>query len=93
VVTTVIKFEEGGWVTLLATGALVAFCAVVRRHYRRVRQLLATLDQALTNLPRGDKAALAARKGRRIDGRLPQDWLRDGQTQLPAPCLSLMMPR
>jgi len=51
VVTTVIKFEEGGWVTLVATGAFVGFCFVVRRHYRRVRTLMSSLDEALTNLP------------------------------------------
>jgi hypothetical protein len=51
VVTTVIKFEEGGWVTLVATGAFVAFCFLVRDHYRGVRGLLKTLDDALTNLP------------------------------------------
>jgi amino acid transporter len=35
VVTAVVKFQEGGWVTLLATSALVAFCFIVRGHYRR----------------------------------------------------------
>jgi hypothetical protein len=50
-VTTVIKFEEGGWVTLLATGAFVAFCFLVRNHYRRVKRMLSSLDEVLTNLP------------------------------------------
>jgi amino acid transporter len=51
VITTVIKFQEGGWVTLLATGAFVGFCYLVRRHYWRVRDLMSSLDEALTNLP------------------------------------------
>ena len=51
VATTVLKFQEGGWVTLVATGAFVAFCFGVRRHYRRVRSLMSSLDEALTNLP------------------------------------------
>src|SRR5437773_764195 len=51
VITTVLKFQEGGWVTLLATGAFIAFCFVVRGHYRRVRHLLSSLDEVLTNLP------------------------------------------
>jgi amino acid transporter len=50
-VTVVVKFREGGWVTLLATGALVTFCFVVRAHYRRVRRMLSSLDEVLTNLP------------------------------------------
>jgi len=50
-VTASVKFREGGWVTLLVTGALIAFCFVVRTHYRRVRSLLSSLDEVLTNLP------------------------------------------
>jgi len=51
VVTAVIKFLEGGWVTLAVTGGLIAFCFFVRTHYRRVRRLLSSLDEVLTNLP------------------------------------------
>jgi len=51
VVTSVMKFEQGGWVTLLATGGFIVFCFLVRGHYRRVRQLLSSLDEVLTNLP------------------------------------------
>jgi hypothetical protein len=51
VVTSVVKFGEGGWVTLLATGLLVAFCFMVRAHYGRVRRMLSSLDEVLTNLP------------------------------------------
>ncbi len=51
VVTAVVKFGEGGWVTLVATAGLIAFCFVVRRHYHRVRAMLSSLDEVLTNLP------------------------------------------
>src|SRR5438034_3070263 len=51
IATAAIKFREGGWVTLVATGALIGFCYVVRSHYRRVRQMLYSLDEVLTNLP------------------------------------------
>jgi len=51
VVTSVVKFLEGGWVTLVATGALIAYCFVVRGHYHRVKRHLVDLDQALTHLP------------------------------------------
>jgi amino acid transporter len=51
VVTSFVKFLEGGWVTLLVTGALVVFCFLVRSHYRQVRNLLSTLDETLTQLP------------------------------------------
>jgi amino acid transporter len=51
VVTSVVKFLEGGWVTLTVTGALVGYCFIVRGHYRRVREHLVELDRTLTNLP------------------------------------------
>ncbi len=51
VVTSVVKFEQGGWVTLAVTGALLVFCLTVRAHYRRVRRMLSSLDEVLTNLP------------------------------------------
>ena len=50
-VTTVVKFGEGGWVTLVATGLLAAVCWGVRWHYHRVRRMLSTLDDSLTQLP------------------------------------------
>jgi amino acid transporter len=50
-ITATLKFREGGWVTLLATGLIVAVCFLVRRHYRRVRRHLGSLDDALLNIP------------------------------------------
>ena len=49
--TTVLMFDRGVWATLIVTGLLVASCFVVRGHYRRVKQLLSSLDDVLTNLP------------------------------------------
>jgi amino acid transporter len=49
--TAVLMFDRGVWVTLLVTGALIGSCYVVRGHYRRVRQMLSSLDDVLTNLP------------------------------------------
>ncbi len=50
-ITAVIKFGEGGWVTLIATGLMIGFCFLVRGHYRQVKRLLSSLDEELTNLP------------------------------------------
>ena len=46
-----LKFLEGAWVTLAVTGGFIVFCFLVRTHYRRVRRLLSSLDDVLTNLP------------------------------------------
>ncbi len=59
VVTSVIKFREGGWVTLIATGGLIAFCYLVRSHYHRVRSMLRSLDEVLGNLPLSEHGAPA----------------------------------
>jgi len=47
VVTTTLKFWEGGWITLLMTGGLIAFCIVVRDHYERVSKAVERLEVEL----------------------------------------------
>jgi hypothetical protein len=51
VITSSLKFLEGGWVTLVATCALILLCVVIRAHYRSVRDHLVSLDDTLLNLP------------------------------------------
>jgi K+ transporter len=41
---TIIKFSEGGWVTLLVTGGLVAAAFLIKRHYENTRSLMNRLD-------------------------------------------------
>ena len=50
VITTLEKFREGGWVTLLVTGSLVVLCFLTRRHYGRVGGKLGQLDAILSEL-------------------------------------------
>jgi amino acid transporter len=50
-VTVYEKFEEGGWVTVIVTGSLVATAFAIRRHYARVREQLRRLDDTLLNIP------------------------------------------
>ena len=51
VVTAVIKFRKGGWVTMAVTGAFILLCIAVRSHYQRVRGVLKSLDDVLSDLP------------------------------------------
>lgn len=44
IAVVVIKFHEGGWITLLVTGALVVFFSLVKQHYRKVQKMLKRLD-------------------------------------------------
>jgi amino acid transporter len=45
------KGPHGGWLTIVVTGAVIALCFVIRRHYRRVEANLARLDAILDALP------------------------------------------
>jgi amino acid transporter len=40
----VLKFHEGGWITLVLTGALVGVAVFIKRHYNHTAQLLQRLD-------------------------------------------------
>jgi len=51
IVTTVEKFAEGGWVTLLVTGSLIALCFVIRAHYATVTEKMRRLGDGLMDLP------------------------------------------
>jgi amino acid transporter len=42
---TVLKFHEGGWITLLLTGTLVGIALLTQRHYRNTFKLLLRLDE------------------------------------------------
>jgi hypothetical protein len=41
---TIVKFTQGGWITIVVTGALVAVALWVRRHYKHTFELLKRLD-------------------------------------------------
>ena len=51
VVTLMEKFVEGGWITMLVTGALISACLMVSRHYATIREQLLELDKVLTEIP------------------------------------------
>ena len=51
IVTVIIKFTEGGWVTLLVTSGFILLCYGIRFHYDRVARALKTLDDTLMQIP------------------------------------------
>jgi len=59
-ITTLEKFREGGWITVLVTSAVIAVCFAIRRHYDSVRASLKRLDDVLTTLPAPDTVASVA---------------------------------
>lgn len=46
----VLKFSEGGWITLLVTGSLVGVAFTIRRFYARTGRRLARLDSLMTSV-------------------------------------------
>ncbi len=51
VITTVEKFTEGGWMTLLITSIVICVCYLIRNHYLQVRNSVAELDKTLLSFP------------------------------------------
>ena len=41
---TVLKFHEGGWITLVVTGTLAGIAIVIKGHYHKTSRLLSKLD-------------------------------------------------
>lgn len=52
VVTVYEKFLEGGWLTLVITGTLIAICFLIRRHYRSVSKKVEVFSEDFDSLPR-----------------------------------------
>lgn len=57
VVTVVEKIGHGGWLTVVITASLVAFCFLVKRHYRRVGAAIRALEVHLPDPQREPDAA------------------------------------
>jgi amino acid transporter len=53
---TLLKFRQGGWITLLITGALIALATAIKRHYNFVEQVLHRMDN-LVAIARSQEAA------------------------------------
>lgn len=51
VITTIEKFAEGGWMTLVITSVVIGLCYLIKGHYTRVRQGFADLDSTLLDVP------------------------------------------
>lgn len=47
VALSIIKFHEGGWVTIVVTGLLIAVAFFIRNHYKQTRLSLARLDDLM----------------------------------------------
>lgn len=51
VITTIEKFTEGGWMTIVLTSAVIGCCYWIRGHYVNVKKEVAELDKKLMDFP------------------------------------------
>jgi amino acid transporter len=51
IITTIEKFTEGGWMTLLITTVVIFLCYLIKGHYLKVREGMAQLDETLLDVP------------------------------------------
>ncbi|GFE58023.1 APC family permease [Geobacter sp. AOG1] len=51
VITTVEKFAEGGWMTIVITSVVIYLCYLIKNHYVKVRKGIAQLDETLLDFP------------------------------------------
>ena len=51
IITTLEKFAEGGWMTLLITSVVIGLCYLIKGHYVRVRKGIMQLDETLLDFP------------------------------------------
>lgn len=72
IVTTVEKFREGGWLTIVITASLVGLCMLIQSHYAGVRREIGQLNAILESLPQGGewKGGNALEKGTPVAGLL-----------------------
>jgi hypothetical protein len=55
----VLKFYEGGWITILITGAMIALAIAIKQHYRGTGKLLKRLDSLVAAVKSSPDEALA----------------------------------
>ena len=45
----IIKFDEGGWITILITGALVSFAVYIKQHYIKIGKEIGRIQQVMNS--------------------------------------------
>ncbi len=60
----ILKFGEGGWITLIITGSLVAFVSLIRKQYEITSKRLTHLDALVEATEMAPMSSLSARNGK-----------------------------
>ncbi|MCX5895995.1 MAG: APC family permease [Proteobacteria bacterium] len=54
----ILKFDEGGWITLLVTGSLIVMAISTKRHYANTARLLSRLDELVVPIVASSSATV-----------------------------------
>jgi hypothetical protein len=65
----VLKFKEGGWITIVVTGSLALVAVVIKRHYYETGKKLLRLDHLMTAVAAGEGRSPSSAKGGSARGR------------------------
>ncbi len=57
----ILKFHDGGWITILITGSLVAVAVIIKRHYIHTAKLLRRLNDLLQEVAAADLSHLESK--------------------------------
>jgi amino acid transporter len=57
-----IKFEEGGWVTIIITGGLILFAMFIKKHYNKTLILLKRLDSMVVSVETAPRVGAGQKK-------------------------------
>lgn len=55
VVTSFVKFSDGGWVTLVITSTVILGCIWIRKHYYQLEEKILLIDESFAHLPYGTR--------------------------------------
>jgi hypothetical protein len=58
-VTVAAKFDEGGYITVIITGAVIGVCMYIRNPYWETKQKIAAIDAVFTDQPYGSMTEYA----------------------------------
>jgi amino acid transporter len=67
-ITTLEKFREGGWITVVITSVVIALAFAIRRHYDNVQDSMKRLDEILISLPAPEQPEVTPSQ---LDPKLP----------------------
>jgi hypothetical protein len=91
VAVTLLKFKQGGWITLVITGVLIGLAAAIKSHYNFVQRVLSKMDN-LVAIARAKEAPGMPVAGNVVEISADDKDAPEAQTSAAAPSLPVFPP-